>query len=269
MGEIMQVFFIDQNVKNNFFKTLFKKIEVEDDFILILHNITGKEIKIAKEIEKILQKNSVNSIVISEKLKENQLFLNYLDSNNFKIVNGETLKEKVLLKILLKECKEKNIEPKNSRISIMANQISTYVLNIINYLSKEFKTLNVVTNNICFFKNIKDRLWNENGIIITLTNNKKKALSSSNVILNIDFPEEILNKYYIYENALLIDLFEKNKINKKRFNGKIVNDFEIKLIEGSSIYDFCNQKKFENFNKKDIADLYLSNKPEEINNIII
>ena len=152
MGEIMQVFFIDQNVKNNFFKTLFKKIEVEDDFILILHNITGKEIKIAKEIEKILQKNSVNSIVISEKLKENQLFLNYLDSNNFKIVNGDILKEKLLLKILLKECKEKNIEPKNSRISIMANQISTYVLNIINYLSKEFKTLNVVTNNICFFK---------------------------------------------------------------------------------------------------------------------
>ena len=148
MGEIMQVFFIDQNVKNNFFKTLFKKIEVEDDFILILHNITGKEIKIAKEIEKILQKNSVNSIVISEKLKENQLFLNYLDSNNFKIVNGDILKEKLLLKILLKECKEKNIEPKNSRISIMANQISTYVLNIINYLSKEFKTLNVVTNNI-------------------------------------------------------------------------------------------------------------------------
>ena len=67
----------------------------------------------------------------------------------------------------------------------------------------------------------------ENGIMITISNNKKKSLMKSKIILNIDFPNELINKYMIKEDAIIINVQGKAKINRKRFNGLMVNNYEI------------------------------------------
>ena len=86
--------------------------------------------------------------------------------------------------------------------------------------------MNIVTNHIEKFKKIEDKFM-ENGIMITISNNKKKSLMKSKIILNIDFPNELINKYMIKDDAIIINVPGKAKINRKRFNGLMVNNYEI------------------------------------------
>ena len=73
--------------------------------------------------------------------------------------------------------------------------------------------MNIVTNNIEKFKKLEDKIM-ENGIMITIGNNKKKSLMKSKIILNIDFPNELINKYMIKEDAIIINVPGKVKINR-------------------------------------------------------
>mgnify|MGYP000106963213 CR=1 FL=1 len=75
--------------------------------------------------------------------------------------------------------------------------------------------------------NVSEDKFMENGIMITISNNKKKSLMKSKIILNIDFPNELINKYMIKDDAIIINVPGKAKINRKRFNGLMVNNYEI------------------------------------------
>ena len=129
--------------------------------------------------------------------------------------------------------------------------------------------VNVVTNKMNYLKKIQTKLYNEQGIIITATNNKKKALFRAKLIINVDCPEELLNKYVIYDNSILINLEEEVKIKKKRFCGKIINDYNISFKENSEIYNDLQNITSEGFDNRDLAEIYIMNKPKEIENIII
>ncbi len=170
-------------------------------------------------------------------------------------------------KIIDTQCLQNNIKPENSEISIATNSNDEWLINIIKESSKKFKTLNIVTNNINYFKKIKNILFEENGTIITVTSNKKKALSSSKIILNVNFPQELINKFTVYENAIIINLEENIKIKKKRFNGKMINDYNISLKKGSNIYNCLKNEKYINFDLRDLAEVYLKNEPKELRNI--
>ena len=56
----------------------------------------------------------------------------------------------------------------------------------------------------------------------------------SQIILNIDFPKELINKYNINDDAIIVNVKGKIKINKKRYNGLNINNYEI---------DFRDDKK--------------------------
>ncbi len=85
--------------------------------------------------------------------------------------------------------------------------------------------------------------------MIIVTNNKKKSLSKSKIILNIDFPKELLNKYNIYENAILVNIRGNMKIARKRFNGITINNYEIKLNN-------LDYSQINNKNQYNIRDIY-------------
>ncbi len=65
----------------------------------------------------------------------------------------------------------------------------------------------------------------------------------SQIILNIDFPKELINKYNLKDDAIIVNVKGRIKINKKRFNGLNINDYEI---------DFREDKKDD----KAISDKY-------------
>ena len=72
-------------------------------------------------------------------------------------------------------------------------------------------------------------------------NNKKKGLSKAKVIINIDFPKELINQYNIYEKAIIVNMVNNIKINKKRFEGKIIKGYNIRF-ENKNIENIDNEK---------------------------
>ena len=269
----MQIFLIEETNKSNIFEYFFKKVTVKNDKIFINSELQklklSQKIKLFRKINNILKINNVKNVIFSKKLKKDKDMINLFYSNGLNIIDGKILFKKLIIQIIEKICKKNNIRTQETQISITVNNVDTFSINCVKNLSKKFKTLNVVTNNLSYFKPLKEKLWEENGIIIILTNNKKKALSKTNIILNIDFPEETINKYTIYDESILINLEEEVKIKKKRFDGKIINDYKIMPTENSRLAEFLNKEEYRNFDIKDLTDVYIMNNPEELQDIII
>lgn len=269
----MQVFLMEEVEKKNLWKAIFQKIEKREDRVLInekCNNLSFKQkIKLVKKIQKVLRQNQVNKIVLSKNLKKDKDLVDLFYSNGFDIIDGKILYKLLIKEVLKKICTKNQIKEKEKQISIAVNEINTFTLNLVETLAKEFKVVNVVSSNMNYFKRLKEKLWEENGMIITLTNNKKKACAKSDIILNMDFPQELLNQYTIYENSILINLEEKVKIKKKRFHGKVINDCEIALKKDSNIANALEREEYQNFDLKDLAEIYVTNYPKELQNIII
>ena len=266
----MQVFLIEEN-QRNFIKKFFNVINVENDKIIIngyyKEMKLKKKIKIVKKIKEILVNNDVNTIIVSNNLKQDSEIINLFYSNGLNIINGKILFKMLVNKYIYLLCKNNNILMQENKIAITVNFPNSFTINCIQKLAKEFKMVNVVTSNIDRFKNLKEKMWNDYGIIITLTNNRKKALASADIILNVDFPEEIINQYQVFEKSIIINLDENIKIKKKRFEGKIINDYEIYIKPETEIYDVINEEKYKNFDIKDLCEIYVLNNKKEIENI--
>lgn len=155
------------------------------------------------------------------------------------------------------------------KIAIAVNDNNEWTTNIIKNLSQKYKSVNIVTSDIKTFKKLEETLFEENGMAITVSNNKRKSFLKADFIINIDFPNEIINKYSINENSTIISMEEKIKIHKKRFNGRIIDNYKIELNPNSQIFEDLNKSKYKSFDLKDIVECYIINNPEQINNIII
>ena len=261
----MIVFFIEESDKNR----LFKSVERTEDRVIIHKNVEKLDKKTMKKINKILDDNNCNKVIVSNKLKQNKEFLNNLYCNNIDIIDGKKLYKELIESIIEKACTQNHLNAKKTQITLMVNYVDSKISNLIENLSKKFKILSVVSSNINSFKKIKEKLYNEYGIIIAVTNNKRKALLKSELIVNYDFAEEVLNKYVIFDNAVIISLEEPINIHKKRFTGKIINDFEILFVQNSNIELELRKDKYNKFDLKDLAEIFIMQYPEEINNIII
>ncbi len=101
--------------------------------------------------------------------------------------------------------------------------------------------------------------------MITVANNKRKSLAKAPIILNIDFPKELLNKYNIYDEAIIINLKGNMKINSKRFNGININDYEITYVNDDIYFEDYNI--LEKYCKKDIYEALIYKK-QPFENII-
>lgn len=247
------MYYIEENDKPKVLERLFKIIRIEDNKLILPIKNKEKNEKISKKLaiktKKILDKTKSKKIVLSKKIKENELYVNNLYTYGLDIVDGKWLFEVISCKILDYIVKLKKIKKEETQISILVNYLTDYTLQNIKKIASEYKRVNIVTNHIEKFKKIEEKLYNEEGIMIIVTNNKKKSLLKSNIILNIDFPKELLNKYNIYENAIIININGNMKIEKKRFNGITINNYEIN-VKGE------NYEKINSLNKYYIRDLY-------------
>ena len=79
-------------------------------------------------------------------------------------------------------------------------------MNLIVLIARKVKRLTIVSNNINKFRYLEEKLYNEYGIAIELSNNRRKSLLNSNIIINVDFEEEMVNKYNINSKAIIINL---------------------------------------------------------------
>ena len=100
-------------------------------------------------------------------------------------------------------------------------------------------------------------MYNDFGIVLNISNNKKSSLLKSEIIINLDFPQELINQYNIYDKAIIINILEKISIYKKKFNGVNVNYFRIIMPEKYAISEFDNEIIYESiiYEYKNLSDI--------------
>ena len=179
----------------------------------------------------MLDRSISKRIVISEKLQQQKDYMNWLSSYPLEMIEGKWLFEILSYDVLAYILEKRGMKKEETRISVLVNDLSENMLENLIKIAQEYKRVNIITNHIEKFKKIEKKILDENGIMITVGNNKKKGLSKSPLILNVDFPNELINQYHIYEKAILVNIRGKIKIAKKRFNGITINDYEITFKE--------------------------------------
>ena len=234
----INTYYISEN-KNIKFIDKLRKFTKKDNEILVNFDLNKFDIKKIKKILKILNKNSARNVVLSKEVQKNEILINYLSSSNVNIFNGRWIEKYLAYEIVKYILIKKNIKKEETEIAILINQIDEVSTENIKLFAKEFKRVNVVSNHIEKLKNIEESIFDEFGIMITITNNKKKSLKNVKIILNMDFPNELINKFNIYDEAIILNLDGDVKINKKRFSGLNINNYEI------TFNDFpCLSEKF-------------------------
>ena len=212
---IIKTYFIQE--KDNHSK-IFNFITIKNNTITLPVNKKDiltknkKMIKLVKKTIKTLNKKNIKTVVLSNELQKNENIINLINSSNMNILDGRWLFKYISYETIDYILKNKNIQKEETEISILTNELTDTSIENIKLFSKEYKRVNVITNHISSFIKIEEKLFDEYGIMIIISNNKKKSLVNSSIILNLDFPKEILNKYNINENAINKDYLLKEKI---------------------------------------------------------
>ncbi len=250
---MMKTIFLEQSKKMR----LLKKVTLKNNKIFINKNLEKaslkSKIKIVQKIKNILENKKVRQLCIEKKLKNDIQFINLLYSNNINICTPKWIFKQKTDEIISQILKDKKRE--ETEISICINEVDSQIEKYIYKFAKEFKTINIITNHIGKFKKIEQKLYEENGILINLTNNRRKSLLKSKLILNIDFPKELINEFTIYDNSTIINWDDNLKIRKKRFNGKIIEEINLDLAENSEVVEFIKRNNLEKYDERDVCQV--------------
>ena len=243
------MYYIKETDKPNKIIEWLNIVKLENDKILL--PITEPKLDektayiLATKTKKILDKTNSKKIILSKKVKEKENYLNYLHSYNYKIVDGRWLFKILIFDVLEYVIKKLKIKDEEINIAILVNDVSELVIYAVEKLIKKYKNVKIVTNHIEYFKNIEESISEKYGIFIHVGNNKRKILSKTNIILNLDFPTELINKYNICQKATIINFRGNVKIKNKRFNGININNYEIDWIENPHLNEFTAKDIYE------------------------
>lgn len=219
-------------------KEFFNRVTIKDNLVVI----PGTK-KISKKLNKILENST--EIAISNELNKNDSFKNELYKRNVHILDGRYLFKMLCYDVIEFIIKSNEVEFENIEITLLANYLDDTLENNIILIAQKCKLLNIVTNNPEKFSKLTEKLQSEFGILIRVTKNRKKGLVKSGIVINADFPKELLNKCNFNNKAVLVNLNEKIESVSKSFNGINVNFYEINMENNEFDNYFTNEVMYE------------------------
>lgn len=182
--------------------------------------------KIEKIIKNIMKKNVLKTVVLNKRLNNNEQFKNILNSHNIDILNGRYLFRFMIFDIVNFILDKKNKKLQDIELSIMVNELDEINIKTILVFARKVKRLNIITNHIGLFKRVEQSLYDE-GIMIMVSNNKKKSLLKSDIIVNVDFVEENFKEYRLNNNCTIVNVSSDIEVYNKGFNGININNYNI------------------------------------------
>ena len=254
----MVIAYIKEERLNNSFFQNFQGMEIgiaDNNYIIAIHDKDKKSIQ--KRLVKKIYKQKIDAIVFSKELegkfKDDICEMLKLDDNiNVKMINGKKLMEYMEFDIMKYILEKQKHSMKQEDIYIIFKRDNSLNLNFLVRFIENFRMTNVVTNDIARLKNVQDNLLDNENILISVSNNKKKALRRAKYVLNVNLTTEELAKYNINRNAVIINIRENVKYSNPGFEGVNVNYFDIKVPD-----EF--DEKFEQMgNNFDLVKLYES-----------
>jgi len=242
------------------FAKIFTVKQVEDRKVVIIPtNSTGKGIeKWIKYLCSVLYDNNLDTVVLSNSLKKVQGIKELLNSENINVLEGKVLKENLVVKLVEYIANEMNEDVKNLEITVLVNQNKKIYIQSILALAETTKNIKLVTNNVDDFKNLEQKMQELYGILIRVTNNKRKSLAKSSIIINLDFPEELVNKYAINPDAIIVNINNQIKIKSKQFSGINVHNMKL-LIPKNYNTEFEKNSIYNDFEANEIYEASILN----------
>ncbi len=226
------MYYIQEVDKPSFFIRIFNIIKLEGNNIFVpLMEIENSKVqeKLAKKTIKIFENLNSKKVVISKNVKMYKTYVNLLNTGQFDVVNGKWLFSMLIPEVIKYVENKKNLKEEETSVYFLVNDFTETVIENIKAMAKGHKHVSVITKYVEKMKKIENQILQETGVVITVMNNKKKSLAKAQIVINADFTNELLNQYNICENAIIIDLTQSLRNLKKRFNGFVVNNYEIKL----------------------------------------
>lgn len=254
----MVIAYIKEERLNNSFFQNFQGMEIgiaDNNYIIAIHDKDKKSIQ--KRLVKKIYKQKIDAIVFSKELegkfKDDICEMLKLDDNiNVKMINGKKLMEYMEFDIMKYILEKQKHSMRQEDIYIIFKRDNSLNLNFLVRFIENFRMTNIVTNDIARLKNVQDNLLDNENILISVSNNKKKALRRAKYVLNVNLTTEELAKYNINRNAVIINIRENVKYSNPGFEGINVNYFDINVPD-----EF--DEKFEQMgNNFDLVKLYES-----------
>ncbi|MDR0979218.1 MAG: hypothetical protein LBL91_04740 [Lachnospiraceae bacterium] len=232
----------------NFFRKVYMtKIDKKDFCIIkIKANISDKKLRsIAKKIIKKLHKMKEHTIVMSKNIFDNDVLKNELKA--LTVLDGRWLFNYLIYDSVNYILNIKKIDIEKTEISILVNNLTNVNLQNILRLSDKVKNLNILTDKFQNFTQVKEKLLKEQGVTLRVTNNKRKALLKSVIIINLDFNEEEINKCSLPIEGIIINVNKKLQIKTKTFNGINISNYSITIPNEFKIDNFADEIVYESF----------------------
>lgn len=235
-----------------FIRKLFFKISVEEAQNARIILIPYYQFK-----NKFLNQHANNIILrkLKKYINENNLSKLVFDNDFIKmnIENERKLSEKLLMKSLILDILKYIFQYRKEKmhlhnIYIFVNEYNKENLQIIEQLARNFKCVNIITENINKFKKLEQFLYNE-GLVASISNNKRKSARNAKIIVNIDFNSSAFEKYTIGINPIIINLINEQLESKKILQGIIINNINVNFNNNyetwvKEIYGDVNKELF-------------------------
>lgn len=257
-------------------KKFFSGIEIQgwgNNYVITVFNKEKNRVK--KRLVKYIRKLKIEAIVFSKELegefKEEICDLLFVEEQDDKIkikmINGKKLMEYMQFDILKYILDKQTCDMKQTDVYLIFKKEENLDLNFLKKFIENFRMTNIVTNDMQRLKNVQENLLENEGILIAVSNNKKKALKRAKYIINVNLNKEELEKYNINREAIIINAKENVKYDAPCFAGINVNYFNIQLPDEymetfDELHgDFDLVKLYEsillsdNFHKRKIEDI--------------
>lgn len=212
--------------------------------------------RVLKKVDKILKIDVTKNVCVSEELKTKENFIKFLNERNINILDGRWLFKYLLTDVIDFLCLQLGIRQETQEISILTNEMNSLIFETIIKISEKVKNINILTKNTNLFKKLEEAVYEESGMLLRVTNDFKKSALKSNIILNLNFVQELLDKVNFSRNSIIVNVEKPLKINQKSFNGKIINFYHINLPKKY----LDNQERFSRFDTTILYESYIYKK---------
>lgn len=213
----------------------------------------GSTDKMINKVSKIIKKLEIDNIVFSNELIYTEFSCRVIDNLDKETVcDGRKLMIYMQYDILIYILNIQNIDISNADVYFLIKKDNDLNLQFLSKFIENCKTVNIVTNDIARFKEVQERIYENENILIGISNNKSKALKRARYILNINMDENDIKKYKINRDAIIINLKNMVYYNNPGFNGININYMQIFLPD-----EYIEQFEcINNQNEFDLTRLY-------------
>lgn len=219
----------EENIDSGIFQKI-KGIEIrkfDNNYVIAISNKDKSWLK--KRLVKYIDKLEIEALVFEKQLEGcfKEEICTMLGRRKLQIINGKLLMKYMEYEIVKYIINKQGTNTKREDIYIIFKKEDGLDLNFLKRFIENFKVTNIVTNDIERLKNVQENLLENDGILIAVSNNKKKALKRAKYIINVNLNKEELEKYTINRNSIIINIREIVKYNSSSFDGININYFNI------------------------------------------